>query len=145
LKIVRTILAVLITLSLTFAPGASAFASTHERGAPTMTVSAHTKMMGEMKMDDTAMADMGMSSDMSDCMRAMQGAPSDSSKSGCKCCDTKSSCPDQATCMAKCCKVIGAWKPAGNVMTLTSMVYHQAEPAKPPEWARTPPAPPPRT
>jgi len=142
LKIVRTILAVLIAISLTLAPGMSAYAAMPDRADAQASAhgSAHHGMMHE-----ATSADRMSGMDMSNCMKAMQDVPSDSSKSGCKCCDTKSSCPDQASCMAKCCKIIGALKPAGNVMTLTTMVYHQAEPAKPPEWAQTPPAPPPRT
>ena len=105
MNIVRTILAVLITISLTLAPGVSAFAAVHENAAPTtMSASADTNM---------AMADM----DMSDCMEAMNsrgaGVAGNSSSGDCKCCDAKHKCPDSANCMTKCCKVIGALKPAG--------------------------------
>ena len=131
MNIVRTILSVLITISLTLAPGAAAFAATHERAAPTTTAAADTNM---------AMAGM----DMSDCMKAMGGSSS-SDKSDCKCCDTKSKCPDTANCMTKCCKVIGALKPAGKMIAVLTVAYRQAEPAKPPNWVSTPPAPPPRT
>jgi hypothetical protein len=131
LSVVRTILAILITISLTLAPGASAFAATDGRVA--------------MPMDHAAMPSVDMPDDMSDCMKAMQSGASDSSKSHCKCCDTQNKCPDSATCMTKCCKVIGALKPTGKIITLTPIAYRQAEPAKPPEWLRPPPAPPPRT
>ena len=134
LNALSTILAILISISLTFAPGASAFAATHERVAPTMGVSADS---------DTAMAGM----DMSDCMKAMSGGgtANSSSKSDCKCCDTKSKCPDQATCVTKCCKVIGALKSAGTMIAIATIQYRRAEPAKPPNWVSTPPAPPPRS
>lgn len=82
---------------------------------------------------------------MSDCMKAMQAEGVDTSNSGCKCCDTKQKCPDAANCMTKCCKVLGMLKPAGKMIALTAVQYRQAEPAKPPEWLSTPPAPPPRS
>ena len=138
MNIVRTILAILITISLTLAPGVSAVAAVHENGAPTTTsASADTS---------TAMTDV----DMSDCMKAMHaksvgGSDTSTSKSGCKCCDTKHQCPDSANCMTKCCKVIGALKPAGKIVALTMVAYHQAEPAKPPNWVSSPPFTPPRS
>lgn len=95
------------------------------------------------------MAGMESSSDMSDCMKMMHAAGDKTTTTkgdgNCKCCDTQHKCPDTANCMTKCCKVIGALKPAGKLHALTSIAYRQAEPAKPPEWLRTPPAPPPRT
>ena len=82
-------------------------------------------------------------------MKAMQskgdGAADDTSKGDCKCCDTKSKCPDTANCMTKCCKVIGALKPAGKIVALTLVAYLQAEPAKPPNWVSSPPFTPPRS
>ena len=137
MNIVRTILAVLITISLTLAPGVSAVAAVHENAAPTtMSASADTGM---------AMAD----TDTSDCMKAMQGKGDgvigDSANGDCKCCDTKSKCPDTASCMTKCCKAIGALKPAGKMIAVSTVAYRHAEPAKPPNWVSTPPAPPPRS
>lgn len=131
----------LIALSLAISPMASAWAA-----APGNTKT-YGQGMGGVKhigADHAAMSDT-LDTEMSDCMKAMQGDGADTSKSDCKCCDTKSKCPDTANCMTKCCKVIGAFKPAGKLMMLTAMVYRQAEPAKPPEWLRTPPAPPPRS
>lgn len=131
----------LIALSLTFTPVASAWA------AASGNAEGHRQGMaatGSPVADQAAMNDMP-SMDMSDCMKAMQGNVGEVPKGNCKCCDSKQQCPDTANCMTKCCKVIGALKPAGKIMMLTAMVYRQAEPAKPPEWLRTPPAPPPRS
>ena len=141
LNFVRTILVVLISLSLAVTPTASTWAAapgnaeSHEQSAG---------VTGQPGVDHAALSDVaGM--DMSDCMKAMQASAGDPSKSDCKCCDAKHKCPDTANCMAKCCKVIGALKSAGKVMTLTAMVYRRVQPAKPAEWLRTPPAPPPRS
>jgi hypothetical protein len=86
-----------------------------------------------------------MSADMTDCMKAMSGSANEAPKGACKCCDTKSKCPDTAGCMSKCCKVLGALKPASKVIGLTIVQYHQTERAKPPNWVSIPPAPPPRS
>jgi hypothetical protein len=126
LIILRAALAILIALSLTLAPVASAFAAAQPSEL-------HTTMMS---------VDAGM--DMSDCMKAM-GTSGSSDKSDCKCCDTKHKCPDGANCMTKCCKVIGALKPAGKLIAVSAVAYRHAEPAKPPNWVSTPPAPPPRS
>lgn len=88
-------------------------------------------------------ADAGM--DMSDCMKAMHDGSGTSEKTHCKCCDTQNKCPDNANCMTKCCKVVGAVKPQGKIIAVATIAYRQAEPAKPPEWLRIPPAPPPRS
>ncbi len=133
MNIVRTILAVLIAVSLALAPGLSAVAAAHENAATTVPASAD--------------AGANASTELSDCMKAMAGdaATGDATKGGCTCCDTKSKCPDQATCMSKCCKVLAVVKPAGKRIALTTIQYRHAEPAKPPEWLSTPPAPPPRS
>lgn len=135
LNIVRIILALLISLSLTLAPGASAFAAMQTNGT------AHGV--------DHAVANTDMSADMTDCMKMMQAAGDQTTATkhdgSCKCCATQNKCPDTANCMSKCCKVIGALKPAGKFIKLSSTAYRQVEPAKPPEWLRTPPAPPPRS
>ena len=133
MNIVRTILAGLITVSLMLAPGLSARVAKHDNAAITMHASA----------DAGTDATVGMS----DCMKAMAGdaAAGDATKGDCKCCDTKSKCPDQANCMTKCCKVLGMVKPAGKRIALTTVQYRHAEPTKPPDWLSTPPAPPPRS
>lgn len=82
---------------------------------------------------------------MSDCMKAMQANGADTSKIDCKCCDTKQKCPDAASCMTKCCKVLGMVKPAGKTVAIMAIQYRHAETAKPPDWLNTPPAPPPRS
>ena len=83
--------------------------------------------------------------DMTDCMKAMGSDAGHVEKSDCKCCDAKSPCPDSANCMSKCCKVIGALKPAGKIVPLKQIAYRQMEPAKPPNWLSSPPFTPPRT
>ena len=134
MNIFRTIFAVLIALSLTLAPGVSAIAvAVADEIAASSTISASADT-------DMAMADM----DMSDCMKAM-GVSGAADKSDCKCCDAKSKCPDTANCMTKCCKAIGALKPAGKILAVSIVAYRQTEPAKPPSWVSTPPAPPPRS
>lgn len=131
LNLVRIIFALLISLSLTLAPGASA--ALQFGGATTHSSMAAGEISGET------------SADMSDCMKAMGGGVGSSEKSDCTCCDTQNKCLDTANCMTKCSKVIGELKPVGNLFSLTSIAYRQTEPAEPPEWLRTPPAPPPRT
>ncbi len=135
MNIVRIIIALLISLSLTLAPGASALAA--------MQASTTARVV------DHASVGMEMSADMSDCMKMMQAAGDETTTikhdGSCKCCDTQNKCPDTANCMSKCCKVIGAVKPATKMIALSSIGYRLAEPAKPPEWLQTPPAPPPRS
>lgn len=133
MNIVRTMLALLITVSLMLAPGLSAVAAKHQNAATTTHASVD--------------AGTGTTMDMSDCMQAMAGdaAAGDATKGDCKCCDTKSNCPDQANCMTKCCKVLGMVKRAGKRIALTTSQYGHVETAKPPDWLRTPPAPPPRS
>ena len=133
MNIVRTMLAGLIAVSLALAPGLSAVAAVHANAATTVHASAGIATDATM--------------DMSDCMKAMAGeaAAGDATKGGCQCCETKSKCPDQATCMSQCCKVLAMVMPAGKRIALTTIQYRHAEPAKPPEWLSTPPAPPPRS
>lgn len=134
MKLVRIILALLISLSLTLAPGASALAA--------MQASATGHGV------DDASVGMKQSAEMSDCMKMMQATGDETTTKhdgSCKCCDTQNKCPDTANCMTKCCKVIGALKPPGKPFLLSSIAYQQAEPAKPPDWLSTPPAPPPRS
>jgi hypothetical protein len=119
LSIIRTVLAVLIAISLALGPGASAFAVAHE----------------------SDMAAMVPNAEMPDCHKAMGGTTG----TGCKCCDTKSKCPDQATCLLKCFKVIGAITSPAKTARLVRVRYRPSEPEKPPNWARTPPFPPPRS
>lgn len=139
LTILRTILALLITLSLAVAPLGSAWAAAQSHGSLS---TAHQQRA--VPMDHAAMSGES-SADMSDCMKAMNAGAGTPEKSDCTCCDTKHKCPDTANCMTKCCKVIGAIKPVSKFIALSRIAYRQAEPAKPPEWLRTPAAPPPRT
>ncbi len=86
---------------------------------------------------------------MPDCMAKMQAAgdeaPMTKGDGSCMCCDTQHKCADAVNCMTKCYKVLGAIKPSGKTVVLKRIAYRPAEPDKPPEWLRTPPAPPPRT
>jgi hypothetical protein len=123
LPIIRTFLAVLITLSLAFGPGAAVLAAARESVVTAMSADAKAGM------------------DMPDCHKAMGGAAS----KDCKCCDKKSKCPDQATCLLKCFKVIGALTSPTRTAPLVTGRYSPAEPEKPPDWARAPPFPPPRS
>lgn len=140
MKLVRIILALLISLSLTLAPGASALAAMQ---ASTTMPSTTTHGV------DHVSAGKEQSADMPDCMKLMQATDDTTAPTkrdgSCTCCDTQNKCPDIANCMTKCCKVIGALKPSGKLLLLNSIAYQQAEPAKPPKWLRTPPGPPPRS
>ena len=125
LRMFRTGLAILIAFSLAFGPGAWALvpAVAPESGMATMSADAEAGL------------------DMADCHKAMGGRAT----GDCKCCDTKSKCPDQATCLMKCCKVIGTLEPPAMMAPLVTASYHPAEPEKPPNWVNSPPAPPPRS
>ena len=127
----RIMLVCWIALSVAVAPIASASASMnngkvasgHELSTP-----AH------MAAADAAM-DMA---DMADCHKAMK------TSGDCPCCDSKAKCPPDAACMAKCCKVLGAFTVATRLVRHATAHDRPAEPEKPPEWVSEPPAPPPR-
>ena len=127
----RIILAVFIAISLVVTPLTSALAAMHGTGMPGMTTSADANM------------------DMFDCMKAMAGAqdkaPTDTSKGDCTCCDTKHKCPDAANCMTKCCKIIGALRPAARIEQLVFVLYQLPAPERPPDWISAPPFTPPRS
>jgi hypothetical protein len=123
LGIIRTVLAISISITLALAPVPSSFATPQVTG-----------MVGKMGAD----AAIGME-DL-DCHKAMDGANSD-----CKCCDTKSMCPDPATCMTKCGKLLDAAKLLAKVALSNFAGYLRIAPEKPPNWGRTPPSPPPRS
>lgn len=131
LAFMRTILALLIAVSLTVSPVTSAMAAMHDGTAQSKTV-------------ETA-----ANAAMSDCMKAMgQGqdtGAADPAKSDCDCCQTKSKCPEMASCMTKCCKVIGYVRPATRIATVAFLIYQLPAPDKPPDWTSQPPSPPPRS
>ncbi len=131
LDILRRLLAVLIAVGLMIAPVAAANnAMSHGSG---MTAVAATMDPGTDPSDSVFAA-----TEMADC---------DGSKVTCDCngCNAKSKCPDQATCMTKCCKVLSTAGPAAVLIILPQMRYRLPEPSKPPAWVNAPPAPPPRS
>lgn len=130
----RAILAMLIALSLTLVPITSAWAA--------------TQMRESMQSTDAAAA---TEDAMSDCMKAMQAqqrAQQDQAQEhNCPCCDTpaKGACPDVGACLAKCSvHLIAVLEPAGVFRPPIIRHHRPADPQKPPEWSRAPPAPPPR-
>jgi hypothetical protein len=128
----RSIVAILVALSLSLAPISSAWA------AKQMLAS-----MDLMKSAGTVVAD----DSMSDCMKAMQARKPDNAQH-CPCCDTasKTSCPDDGACLAKCSvHVIAVLTPAVAGPWATGGHDSPAVPQKPPDWLSSPPAPPPRT
>ena len=126
----RRLLAFLIALGLVMSPvGAAVGAMSHGFD---MTAVAAPMDPGT----DTSDAEM----EAMEAMEAMDMAACD-----CTGCDPKSKCPDQATCMAKCCKVLSAIESAAMFIVLPEMHYRLPEPAKPPAWVSAPPASPPRS
>ena len=128
MRLTRIIFTFLIAISLALAPVAFAHAVVHDSSMPA--VSADT---------ETGMDMPGM--DMADCHKARGSTPNNE----CTCCDTTSKCPDQATCMMKCCKALGAVRSAARIVSLVLFHYRPADPEKPPNWVNAPPAPPPRS
>lgn len=131
LSFIRTILALLIAVSLAVSPMTSAMAAMHDSTAQSKTVE--------------PAADVAIS----DCMKAMGHAQdtgaADPAKSDCDCCQIKSKCPEMASCMTKCCKVIGFVRSAARIATVAFLIYQLPAPDKPPEWTSQPPSPPPRS
>ena len=137
MRMLRTMIAVVLAVSvacgpvwvmLAFATGAGAHTA-HGTHAMHHDIEA-ASMAGE---PDSAMAD---------CDRA---APA-SSNSGCHCCDKSSKCPDQASCLTKCCaKVLGTLETLPKVGQPRLAHVRPADPLRPPDWTSAPPAPPPRT
>ena len=123
LGIIRTILAISIAVGLAFAPAVSAFAAPQGIGMQNMA------------------ADAGASMDGMDCEKAMSG----SANGKCECCDTKSMCPDQATCMTKCGNLLGVVRLPVKIALLVSARYLRVAPEKPPNCGSSPPSPPPRS
>ena len=127
----RTIFAILIALSVTFAPIISASAAMQMRAS----------MDGAAALADEA---------MSDCMKAMQVKGQDHGRvqdQNCPCCDTpaKSMCPDVGACLAKCSvHVIAVLAPAAEIRLPTIRHSWPADPQESPDWSFAPPAPPPR-
>lgn len=131
MDILRRLLAVLISVGLVISPvGAATNAMSH---GSDMTAVAATMDPGADAADSEFAA-----TDMADCQKSMAACD----RSGC---NAKSKCPDQTTCMTKCCKVLSTVGPAAVLIILPEMQYRLSEPAKPPAWVNAPPAPPPRS
>jgi len=129
----RAFFAVMIALSLSLAPIATARAMMLMHGAADAQTTA---------MEDAAAHD----AEMSDCMKAMQ-AQSSETVPDCGCCDTpaKSPCPDNGGCAAKCNSSIAAILPSAAIPSLDLLARHVvAVSREPPDWRSSPPAPPPR-
>jgi hypothetical protein len=122
----RTVLAILIALSLTITPMASAWAAV--RTPVGAAVTAHADMAP---------------AEMSDCHKAMQPAKT----KDCTCCDTpsKAPCPDSGACLIKCgMHVLAVLVPSSESRLIVVRHDLPADPEKPPDWSLSPPAPPPR-
>ena len=130
----RTILAMILALSVAFGPVGVTLAFATGGGAQT----AHLDMLGAD--NASVLADAGSS--MVDCDQVAQPA----SSSECHCCDKSSKCPDQASCLTKCCaKVLGSLKTLTKTGVPRLVHFRPADPLRPPDWTIAPPAPPPRT
>lgn len=128
LRRLRFIFAVLIALSLTVTPMASAWAAA--------AMPAH-HAAAVVPADE-------MTADMSDCAKMMAPAKT----KDCACCDApaKAPCPDGAACLMKCgAHVLGVLIPPGEFAFRYGIAHErQGDPDKPPDWSLRPPAPPPR-
>lgn len=134
MKLVHTIFAFLIALSLATAPiGAAMAASLMAAG------SAHADMAG-MTPGVTA----AMDGSMEDCAKMGQSADNAGAKSDCTCCDTKAKCPPDL-CLSKCFKVLGDLVRPEFVRPLVVQLRHAEGPLKPPDRSWAPQPPPPRT
>ena len=129
MRLFRTMLSMLIALALAMMPVVSAQAAAH--ASSMLAATADVRL-------ETGMASAG---DMADCHETI-GHDTTGDHS---CCNSKSTCPDQAACMAKCCKVVGVVWPAIHIAELVRFSYRPAVLEKPPSWASEPPAPPPRS
>ena len=134
LHTLRTIFSLVLAFSLASGPARASLVVTHS-------VNNSLDMDGLACLSGMAVdAQAGMDAGMANCDRAM---PSNSS---CDCCDTKSTCPDQAACLMKCCSmVLGTLKTLDKTALPRLAHVRPADPLRPPDWPRAPPTPPPRT
>jgi hypothetical protein len=127
LSAVRAIFAILIALSLIFAPVTSALAAAQMSRAMAMA----TEMNA------------GVPSEHGDCHKAMKlPAPKN-----CACCDkhAKSPFPNVDTCIAKCSvHILAILAPTSEGYLVMVRYSGPTEPEKPPDWRLSPPSPPPR-
>ena len=127
----RIILVCWIALSVAVAPIMGAWAAMHGGKATGghELIASH----GLAAVEDTA-----ATADMADCHKAMQNS------GDCPCCDTKAKCSADAACTMKCCKVLGTCTGTTRLARHPMVHDRPAEPAKPSDWLRKPPSPPPR-
>ncbi|MEQ1715305.1 MAG: hypothetical protein ABL907_04865, partial [Hyphomicrobium sp.] len=120
MSIMRNLLALLISLGLVLSPV----------GVAVGAVSHGVEMAGMAANFDAAADASGAELapvDMADCHKSMASGD-------CTCCDAKSKCPDQASCMMKCCKVLTTFRPAAQPTVHSDMHYRLTATAKPPPW-----------
>ena len=136
--IVRTLLCVIVALSIGFGPFGAALAAGQREH---VNADARPGSIGHGH-EAAAMGDMesglDMAAGMADCHKDLP------SKSGCTCCDTKAKCPGP-TCAMTCCKVIGVNRPIVFVRVIAAIHYRPLDPLKPPNWVAEPSGPPPRS
>lgn len=131
LRRLRTIIAILIALSLTFAPLTSASAAMQMRAS----IDGAAAMASALPDEATI-----------DCMKAMS-AKGQAQDQNCPCCDTlsKSMCPDVGGCLAKCSiHVIAIFSRAADTNLPAIRHNRPADLQEPPDWTFAPPARPPR-
>jgi hypothetical protein len=121
LFLLRTIMALLITLSLATAPLGAALAQSN---------TSVTLPAADGEMDDCAKM-MGHASDQT------------GSKDECPCCDTKAACPPEQ-CLTKCFKVFSVVAAPIALRSKVAIILSPAEPLRPPDWSSGPQPPPPR-
>jgi hypothetical protein len=121
LFLLRTIMALLITLSLATAPLGAALAQSN---------TSVTSPAADSAMDDCAKM-MGHASDQTD------------SEDECPCCDTKAACPPEQ-CLTKCFKVFSVVAAPIALRLKVAIIISPAEPLRPPDWSTGPQPPPPR-
>lgn len=126
MRSMRAIIAILIAVSLTLAPIASAQAA--------------TRLGAYAEMSSSAGAASGA---MSECHKAMKPAVS----KDCLCCDTQSKapCADDGPCLAKCsAQLLAVLVPSGECRREGMHQVWWSMLERPPDWSLRPPAPPPR-
>ena len=141
MRMLRTMLAVILALSVAFGPVGVTLAFAIDAGSHTT----HGALAMHHERDaasETASMAGASDSGMADCDHVVPSSP----KSGCHCCGKSSKCPDQASCLMKCCaKVLGTLKLLGRVTILRLVHVRPGDLLEPPGWTTAPPAPPPRT
>lgn len=136
----RTIVAILVALTVAVAPLASATAAVHvaastghdPRSAASMT-QGHAGL--------TAAANDTADRDMADCTSMMKTA---AGTADCPCCDTENSCPPDL-CLFKCFKVLSGILAPAVLRDRAAAVLFPGGPRRPPDWIDSPQPPPPRT